>query len=228
MDAAAVDGRRTVADPERPSMAGRARTLRAMGPGLLPRCWQRDGTWARILAQLQARADAKGPITWDVNVDPTVCRAHQHAAGAAKRGTSRRSHLTASSSNRPTTSPSPPQSSASSVTQAAQLRRCCTRSWRGPAPREDCLTDPVQGGACGGTATSAEHARLSASGRDSCWRMYVGGEPVGLFYLVIRLGSGPASLRRTQRCRKGWISPRQSTGNEGAPRASSGTAPSGR
>ncbi|MGI5430835.1 IS5 family transposase [Streptomyces sp. CA-179760] len=50
------------------------------------RRWQRDGTWARILTQLQAEADAKGLITRDVNVDSTVCRAHQHAAGAAKKG----------------------------------------------------------------------------------------------------------------------------------------------
>ncbi|MFF9908969.1 IS5 family transposase [Streptomyces sp. NPDC013457] len=50
------------------------------------RRWQRDGTWARILTQLQAEADAKGLITWEVNVDSTVCRAHQHAAGAVKKG----------------------------------------------------------------------------------------------------------------------------------------------
>ncbi|WP_279628741.1 IS5 family transposase [Streptomyces subrutilus] len=49
------------------------------------RRWQRDGTWAEILTRLQAEADVKGLITWDVNVDSTVCRAHQHAAGAAKR-----------------------------------------------------------------------------------------------------------------------------------------------
>ncbi|WP_369268658.1 IS5 family transposase [Streptomyces sp. R11] len=49
------------------------------------RRWQRDGTWARIVTQLQAEADAKGLIAWDVNVDSTVCRAHQHAAGAAKK-----------------------------------------------------------------------------------------------------------------------------------------------
>ncbi|MEU2930739.1 IS5 family transposase [Streptomyces sp. NPDC007251] len=61
---------------------------------------QRDGTWARILTRLQAEADSKGLITWDVNVDSTVCRAHQHAAGAAKRGTSRRSRPAASPSNR--------------------------------------------------------------------------------------------------------------------------------
>jgi transposase len=50
------------------------------------RCWQRNGTWARILAALQGRADAAGLITWDVSVDSTVARAHQHAAGARKRG----------------------------------------------------------------------------------------------------------------------------------------------
>ncbi len=50
------------------------------------RRWQRDGTWARILARLQALADAAGLITWDVSVDSTVARAHQHAAGARKRG----------------------------------------------------------------------------------------------------------------------------------------------
>ncbi|MEV1026066.1 transposase [Streptomyces sp. NPDC050264] len=62
---------------------------------------QRDGTWARIVAQLQAEADAKGLITWDVNVDPTVRRAHQHAAGAAKRGISRRNRPAGSPSSRP-------------------------------------------------------------------------------------------------------------------------------
>lgn len=55
------------------------------------RRWQRDGTWQRIFTQLQARAYAKELITWDLNVDSTVCRAHQHAAGARKRGTCRRS-----------------------------------------------------------------------------------------------------------------------------------------
>ncbi|WP_406002368.1 IS5 family transposase [Streptomyces sp. NBC_00829] len=50
------------------------------------RRWQRDGTWKRILEQLQVQADAKGLITWDVSVDSTVCRAHQHAAGARKKG----------------------------------------------------------------------------------------------------------------------------------------------
>ncbi|WP_327291253.1 IS5 family transposase [Streptomyces sp. NBC_01198] len=50
------------------------------------RRWQRDGSWKRIFEQLQAEADAKGLITWDVSVDSTIARAHQHAAGARKRG----------------------------------------------------------------------------------------------------------------------------------------------
>ncbi len=47
-------------------------------------------SWKRILAQLQSRADGQGLITWDVSVDSTVARAHQHAAGASKKGNSKR------------------------------------------------------------------------------------------------------------------------------------------
>jgi transposase len=50
------------------------------------RRWQRGRVWARILSALQALADAQGRITWDVSVDSTIARAHQHAAGARKRG----------------------------------------------------------------------------------------------------------------------------------------------
>jgi len=50
------------------------------------RDWQRDGTWKRVLAALQVQADAAGLITWEVSVDSTVARAHQHAAGASKKG----------------------------------------------------------------------------------------------------------------------------------------------
>jgi transposase len=65
------------------------------------RRWQRDGTWVRILTALQALADAAGRITWDVSVDSTTARAHQHAAGARKRGICR--------PNRPAgCAPSPP------------------------------------------------------------------------------------------------------------------------
>ncbi|WP_408906964.1 IS5 family transposase [Streptomyces atratus] len=50
------------------------------------RRWQIDGTWARALKKLQVKADAEGVIEWEVSVDSTVCRAHQHAAGARKKG----------------------------------------------------------------------------------------------------------------------------------------------
>lgn len=43
-----------------------------------------------ILPGLRARADAEGLIGWDVGVDSTITRAHQHAAGARKGGSSDR------------------------------------------------------------------------------------------------------------------------------------------
>jgi transposase len=49
------------------------------------RRWQRTGAWQQIVTGLQARADAAGLITWDVSVDSTIARAHQHAAGARTR-----------------------------------------------------------------------------------------------------------------------------------------------
>ena len=48
------------------------------------RRWQRAGVWQRTVTALQARADAAGLIVWDVSVDSTIMRAHQHAAGARK------------------------------------------------------------------------------------------------------------------------------------------------
>ncbi len=47
--------------------------------------WRRDGTWDRLLAQVQTKSDAVGEIVWEVSVDSTVTRAHQHAAGARRR-----------------------------------------------------------------------------------------------------------------------------------------------
>jgi transposase len=49
------------------------------------RRWQRAGIWRGILTGLQARADAAGLITWQVSVDSTIARTHQHAAGARTR-----------------------------------------------------------------------------------------------------------------------------------------------
>ena len=66
------------------------------------RRWQRDGTWKQILTRLQAQADAEGLITWDVSVDSTVARAHQHAAGARKKGPTSANLRVGSTSNRMT------------------------------------------------------------------------------------------------------------------------------
>ncbi len=74
------------------------------------RRWQRDGTWSRILTQLQAEADATGLITWDVGVDSTIARAHQHAAGARQKGISKR--------NLPVASPPSPTTKASGAREA--------------------------------------------------------------------------------------------------------------
>ncbi|WP_420882613.1 transposase [Streptomyces noursei] len=64
------------------------------------RRWQRDGTWQRIFAELQAQADASELITWDLNIDSTACRAHQHAAGAREKGSCRKSCPAVSPSSR--------------------------------------------------------------------------------------------------------------------------------
>ncbi|MEU5581027.1 IS5 family transposase [Streptomyces huasconensis] len=49
------------------------------------RRWSADGTWGRMVQAVLTVADADGRIDWSmVGVDSTVCRAHQHAAGARK------------------------------------------------------------------------------------------------------------------------------------------------
>src|SRR5918998_2015905 len=52
--------------------------------------WRAAGVWDRALAALQAAADAKGRIDWDLRfVDAPIARAHQHAAGARRAGEKR-------------------------------------------------------------------------------------------------------------------------------------------
>jgi transposase len=46
--------------------------------------WAKDGTWDRVLRELQGQAHAVAELEWTVSVDSTVARAHQHAAGARK------------------------------------------------------------------------------------------------------------------------------------------------
>jgi len=51
------------------------------------RRWRLAGIWDRVLAALQAEADAAGRLDWSLHfVDGTSVRAHQHAAGARKGG----------------------------------------------------------------------------------------------------------------------------------------------
>ncbi len=47
--------------------------------------WQHMGVWDRIYDAVKAQADAAGALDWEIHqVDATVIRAHQHAAGAKK------------------------------------------------------------------------------------------------------------------------------------------------
>jgi transposase len=49
--------------------------------------WRQAGIWDRVLAALQAEADGRGEVDWDLHfVDATIVRAHQHAAGASRAG----------------------------------------------------------------------------------------------------------------------------------------------
>jgi transposase len=47
--------------------------------------WQKAGIFQQVLETLKQQADGKGQLDWTLHdVDSTVIRAHQHAAGAQK------------------------------------------------------------------------------------------------------------------------------------------------
>lgn len=54
--------------------------------------WEADGTWTRLLEQVQVGNDSVGAVEWTVPVDSTVDRAHQHAAGRVPRAGVGRPH----------------------------------------------------------------------------------------------------------------------------------------
>src|SRR5215218_4182811 len=54
--------------------------------------WSADGTWARVLATVQASSAAAGDVDWTVSVDSTITRVHQHGA-TLTRGTGGRIEL---------------------------------------------------------------------------------------------------------------------------------------
>jgi len=45
----------------------------------------REGLWDRILAHVQTKLDAVGELIWEVSLDSTTARAHQHASGPRQR-----------------------------------------------------------------------------------------------------------------------------------------------
>jgi transposase len=64
--------------------------------------WSADGTWERILQAVQADADTGGRIDWSlVGVDSTVCRAHEHAAGAREKAPRKPGKRTRPAQHRP-------------------------------------------------------------------------------------------------------------------------------
>ena len=48
--------------------------------------WCADGTFDRLLALAQAQADARGEIDWQVSVDSTAAKLHQHGATLRRLG----------------------------------------------------------------------------------------------------------------------------------------------
>lgn len=46
--------------------------------------WAEDGTWEKMLAEVQKQADANGKIDWVVSIDSTIARVHQHGATLAR------------------------------------------------------------------------------------------------------------------------------------------------
>lgn len=46
--------------------------------------WVEDGTWEKLLTEVQERADAAGKNDWAVSIDSTIARVHQHGATLAR------------------------------------------------------------------------------------------------------------------------------------------------
>ena len=60
--------------------------------------WSQDRAWARILAALQAQTETAGDIDWQVSVDSTISRVHQHGATAVRCSSEPSSHTGGSTS----------------------------------------------------------------------------------------------------------------------------------
>jgi transposase len=50
------------------------------------RLWTKDGTWDKIFDRVIVKDDAVSDLEWIISVDSSMVRAHQHSAGARKKG----------------------------------------------------------------------------------------------------------------------------------------------
>jgi transposase len=48
------------------------------------RSYARRGVWDYVLSQIVAQADEAGKVDWEVSVDATINRAHQHATNTTR------------------------------------------------------------------------------------------------------------------------------------------------
>ena len=46
--------------------------------------FSKDGTWDQIMAALLVTADAAGHVDWQLSIDSTVCRVHQHGSNMTR------------------------------------------------------------------------------------------------------------------------------------------------
>src|SRR5262249_6727945 len=47
--------------------------------------WRREGMWDRLPTHVQTKSDAVGEMVWEVSIDRSTARAHQHAGGVRRR-----------------------------------------------------------------------------------------------------------------------------------------------
>ena len=70
------------------------------------RIWTADGTWNRILDAVIVKDDAVENVEWTFSIDSSSVRAHQHSAGARKKGAARpKTSKTSPSTAKPSAAP---------------------------------------------------------------------------------------------------------------------------
>jgi transposase len=69
------------------------------------RLWTRDGTWERIMAEVVTKDDSVGDVEFVISIDSSNVRAHQHAAGARKKGAAAKPSRPSPSREKPSDGP---------------------------------------------------------------------------------------------------------------------------